>query len=55
MASAMSECMRHVDVRIGEYIGISPVIRKQVKPKNSSTADDFLLCNHWASYDDLVF
>ena len=33
------ECMRHLNVRIGEHIGISPLTRKQVKPKNSSVAD----------------
>ena len=38
--------------RIGEDIGISPLTRKQVKPKNSSIADHLLLCNHSASYDD---
>ena len=44
--------MRHLNVRIGEHIGISPLTRKQVKPKNSSVADHLLLCNHSASYDD---
>ena len=38
--------------RIGEHIGISPLTRKQVKPKNSFIADHLLLCNHSASYDD---
>ena len=46
------ECIRHLNVRIGEHIGISPLTRKQVKPKNSSIADQLLLCNHSASYDD---
>ena len=36
----------------GEHIGISPLTRRQVKPKNSSVADHLLLCNHSASYDD---
>ena len=31
---------------------ISPLTRKQVKPKNSSIVDHLLLCNHSASYDD---
>ena len=44
--------MKHLNVRIGEHIGISPLTRKQVKPKNSSVADHLLLCNHSASYDD---
>ena len=50
--SYYGECMRHLTVRIGEHIGISPFTRKQVKPKNSSVADHLLFCNHSASYDD---
>ena len=50
--SYYGECMRHLNVRIAEHIGISPLTRKQVKPKNSSVADYLLLCNHSASYDD---
>ena len=30
------ECVIHLNVRIGEHIGISPLTKKQVKPKNSS-------------------
>ena len=44
--------MRQLNVRIGEHIGVSPLTRKQVKPKNSSVADHLLPCNHSASYDD---
>ena len=44
--------MRHLNVRIGEHIGISPYTKKQVKPKNSSVVDHLLFCNHSASYDD---
>ena len=50
--SNYGECIRHLNVRIGEHIGISPLTRKQVKPKKSSVADHLLLCNHSASYDD---
>ena len=50
--SYYGECMRHLNVRIGEHIGISLLTRKQVKPKNSTIADHLLLCNHSASYDD---
>ena len=46
------ECMRHLNVRIVEHIGISPLIKQHVKPKNSSIADHLLFCNHLASYDD---
>ena len=45
--------MTHMNVRIGEDIGISPLTRKQVKAKNSSVADHLLLCNQLTSYDDL--
>ena len=27
------ECVRHLSVRIGEHIGISPLAKKKVKPK----------------------
>ena len=50
--SYYGECIRHLNVRIGEHTGISPLTRKQVKPKSSSVADHLLLCNHSASYDD---
>ena len=44
--------MRHLNVRIDEHIGISPLTKKQVKPKNSAVANHLLFCNHSASYDD---
>ena len=44
--------MRHLNVRIGEHIAVSPLTRKQVKSDNSSVADHSLLFNHLASYDD---
>ena len=44
--------MTHMNVRIGEDIGISALTGKQVKAKNSSVADHLLLCNHSTSYDD---
>ena len=50
--SYYGECIRHLNVRIGEHTGISPLTRKQVKPKNSSVANHLLLCNHSSSYDD---
>ena len=41
-----------MNVRIGEHVGISPLTRKQVKPKNSSIANHFILSSHSVSYDD---
>ena len=49
--SYYGECVRHLNFRIGEHIGISALIKKQVKPKNGSVADHLLFCNHSASYD----
>ena len=46
------EYVRHLDVKIGEDISISPLTRKQVKPKNSSIVDHLLFCNHSASYNN---
>ena len=46
--------MRHLNVRIGEHVGISPLTKKQIKPKNSSVADHILFCNHSASYKNFV-
>ena len=37
--SCYGEYVRHVNVRIAEHIGISPLTKKQVKPKKSSVAD----------------
>ena len=45
-------CVRHLNVRIGEHIGTSPLPKKQVKPKNSSIADYLLFYNHSGSYDN---
>ena len=50
--SYYGECMRHLNVRISENIGISQLTSKQFKPKKSSVANHFLLCNHSVSYDD---
>ena len=42
-------CVRHLNVRIGEHIGISTLTKKQVNPKCKSVADHLLFCNHSAS------
>ena len=44
--------MRHLNIRIGEHIGISPFNRKQVKPQNSSVTDHLLFSNQSAFNDD---
>ena len=44
--------MRHLNVRISEHDGISPLSKNQVKAKNRCVADHSLFCNHSVSYDD---
>ena len=44
--SSYCEYVRHLNVRIGEHIDILSLTKKQVKPKNSSVADQLLFCNH---------
>ena len=51
--SYYGECVRNLNFRIGEHIGISSLIKKQVEPKSSSIADHLLFCNHSASFNDL--
>ena len=46
------ECVRHLNVKIGEHIGTLPLPKKQVKPKNRSVADHLPFYNHPASNDD---
>ena len=40
------ECVRHLIVRIGEHVRISPLTNKKVKPKGSAVSDLFLLFNY---------
>ena len=54
--SAMNPIMvnvRHLKVRIGEHIGISPLTKKKVKPKGSAVSDHLLLCNHSPSFENV--
>ena len=46
--------MRYFNLRIGEHIGILPPTRKQVKPKNSSVADQLLLYDHYDGFSILT-
>ena len=47
-----AECVRHLNVRIGEHIGISPLTRKKVKPKGSAVTDHLSLCNHSPTFEN---
>ena len=48
--SYYSECVRNLNVRIGEHIGISPLTKEKVKPKGSAVSDHLVLCNHSPSF-----
>ena len=50
--SYYGECVRHLNLRIAEHIGISPLTRKKVKPKGSAVSDYLLLCNHSPSFEN---
>ena len=40
--SYYSESIRHLDIRSGEHIGVSPITGKKVKPSNNSAICDHL-------------
>ena len=41
------ECVRHLTVRSGEHIGVSPLTNKRVQPsKDSAVCHHFLNCNY---------
>ena len=50
--SYYGECVRHLNVRIGQHIGISPLTKKKVKPKESAVSDHSLLCTHSPSFEN---
>ena len=50
--SYYGECVRNLNVRIGEHIGISPLTKKKVKPYSSAISDHLLLCNHSPSFEN---
>ena len=49
------EMQRHLKVRSGEHIGISPLTFKKTKPsKESSISDHLLHCDNNPSFDELT-
>ena len=50
--SYYGECVRDLNVRIGEHIGISPLTKKKVKAKGSAVINHLLLCNHSPSFEN---
>ena len=50
--SYYDECIRYLNVKIGEHIRISPLTKKKVKPKGSAVRDHLLLCHHLPSFEN---
>ena len=51
--SYYGESIRHLDIRSGKHIGVSPFTGKKVKPSNNSAICDHLLnCNFLPSFDN---
>ena len=51
--SYYGESIRHLDIRSGEHISVSPLTGKKVKPSNNSAICDHLLhCNFLPSFDN---
>ena len=46
------KCVRRLNVRIGEHIGISQLTKRKVKPKGSAVINHLLLCNHSPSLEN---
>jgi len=54
-SSYYGETDRHLKVRSGEHIDISPLTFKKVKPKvESSVRDHLMFCDHSPSFDDFT-
>ena len=48
------KCVRNLNVRNGEYIRISPLTKKKVKPKGGAVSDHLLLCKHSPSFESFI-
>ena len=54
--SYYGESVRHLAVRSGEDIGISPLTNKKVQPRKDSAAHHHLLnCNYSPTFEDFSF
>ena len=52
--SYYGECVRHLTVRSGEHIGISPLTNKRVQPRKDSAVYHHLLnCNYSHTLEDI--
>ena len=50
--SYYGECVRHLNIRIGQHIGISLLTKKKVKPKGIAVSNHLLLCNHSPPFEN---
>ena len=51
--SYYGKSIKHLDIRSGEHIGVSPLTGKKVKPVSNSAVHDHLLhCNYLPSFDN---
>ena len=50
--SYYGKCVRHLNARIEEHIGMSPWTKKKVK--DSALSDHLLLCNHSPSFKKFI-
>ena len=50
--SYYGEYVRHLNMTIGEHIGISPLTKEKDKPQGSAVSDHLLLCNHSPSFEN---
>ena len=50
--SYYGECVRHLNVRIREHIGISSLTKKKVKPKGRAVTDHLLLYYHSTPFEN---
>ena len=48
------ECIRHLNIRIGEYITIFSLTKKKNKSKASTVSVHLLLSNHSQSFESLI-
>ena len=52
-ATYYGETCQHLNIRVGEHSGISPLTRKKLKAKTTTAVNDHtLFCNHIVSLDD---
>ena len=53
--SYCGESISHLDIRSGEYMGVSPATGKKIKPSNNSDVCDYLLhCNILPFFDNCI-